>query len=186
MSISLDTRIQWLHKQIFEGRYPNAYRISEKFSISHRQAQRDIDYLKKDMNAPLEYDARKKGFYYTETFSLPSYTSLANEENYSSAVSRLNGHFEDVGETETLQMQIPYSAEIEIHSKLGLLELKNFIVKPTSRSTYLCEFHNIDIFLGLLFTLNADVKIITPQWLSEKFIKCAERVLRNNKLKDEE
>ena len=182
MSISLNTRIQWLHKQIFEQRYPNAYRISEKFGISHRQAQRDIDYLKKEMNAPLEYDPRKKGFYYTESFSLPSYTALANEENYSSAVSRLNGGFDDVGQSETLQMQIPYTAEIEIQSKLGLLELKNFIVKATSKNTYLCEFHNIDIFLGLLFTLNADVKIITPDWLSEKFIKCAERVLRNNKV----
>lgn len=182
MSTSLDSRIQWLHKQIFEERYPNAYRISEKFGISHRQAQRDIDYLKREMKAPMEYDAHKKGFFYTEAFSLPSYTSSANEENYSSAVSRItSGDTSLVGEVETLQMQIPYSAEIEIKNKLGVLELKNFIVTSTRKNVYLCEFHNVDLFLGMLFTLNADVKILSPEWLTEKAIGCAERILKNNK-----
>lgn len=182
MSVSLDSRIQWLHKQIFEQRYPNAYRISEKFGISHRQAQRDIDYLKKEMQAPLAYDAHRKGFYYSESFSLPSYKSLANDENYSSIVSRMSGEQDSyVGEVETLQMQIPYTAEIEIHSKLGVLELKNFIVSSRQKNIYLCEFHNIDLFLGMLFTLNADVRILSPEWLSEKAIKNAERVLKNNK-----
>lgn len=182
MSTSLNTRIQWLHKQIFEGGYPNAYRISEKFGISHRQAQRDIDYLKKEMKAPLKYDAHKKGFYYTETFSIPSFSALANEENYSSAISKMTRtSFESVGEVETLQMQIPYSAEIEIKNKLGVLELKDFIVSSHRKNIYLCEFHNIDLFLGMLFTLNADAKILSPSWLAEKAISYAERLLKNNK-----
>ena len=77
MSVSLDSRIQWLHLQIFEERFPNAYRISEKFGISHRQAQRDIEYLKVKLNAPMKYDAAKKGFYYSEPYSLPSFFSKA-------------------------------------------------------------------------------------------------------------
>lgn len=182
MSTSLDSRIQWLHRQIFEKRYPNAYRIAEKFGISHRQAQRDIDYLKREMKAPLEYDAHKKGFFYSETFSLPSYTSSANEENYSSAISRITGSSPNyVGEVETLQMQIPYTAEIEIKNKLGVLELKDFIVTSSRKNVYLCEFHNVDLFLGMLFTLNADVKILSPEWLAEKVVRYAERILKNNK-----
>lgn len=182
MSTSLDSRIKWLHKQIFEERYPNAYRISEKFGISHRQAQRDIEYLKREMNAPLEYDPHKKGFYYSESFSLPFYTSAANEENYSSAISRLTGSSPAlVGETEALQMQIPYSAEIEIHSKLGVLELRDFIISSPQKNVYLCEFHNVDLFLGMLFTLDADVKVLSPEWLREKLVSSAERILKNNK-----
>ena len=72
MSISLDSRIQWLHKQIFEKRYPNAYRISEKFGISHRQAQRDIEMLKTEFGAPIKYSPQRKGYYYTEDFDLPA------------------------------------------------------------------------------------------------------------------
>ena len=181
MSSQLDSRIQWLHKQIFDNRYPNAYRIAEKFGISHRQAQRDIDYLRSEMKAPLKYSAKNKGFYYSESFSLPSYSSSANNEGYSDVISRVRGRLSDpVGESETVQMQIPYSARIAISSKLGALELKDFIVMQTSRGIYDCEFHNPDLFLGALLTLDADVKIISPEWLRERAVKAAERLLKNN------
>jgi len=182
MATPLDSRIQWLHLQIFEGRYPNAYRISEKFGISHRQAQRDIEYLKSKMNAPLKYDGAKKGFYYSEPFSLPSYSYNANEGEYTEIMSRLKqtGH-SDVGESETVQMQIPFSAEISVSDKLGILALKDFIVSTKSKNTFLCEFHNVDLFLGMLFTLDADVCINSPEWLREKAVSCAERILKNNK-----
>ena len=182
MSVSLDSRIQWLHKQIFEERYPNAYRIAEKFGLSHRQAQRDIDYLKNKINAPLAYDSHKKGFYYSEPFSLPSYKSSANEESYSSVLSKISGTVSGyVGEVETLQMQIPYSAELMVGSKLGALELKDFIVASKPKNVYLCEFHNVDLFLGMIFTLNSDVKILSPEWLAEKAVQHAERIIKNNK-----
>ena len=40
--MNANERIQWLHKRICDGRYPNAMRLSERFGISHRQAQRDV------------------------------------------------------------------------------------------------------------------------------------------------
>ena len=42
-------RIQWFHKKVMDMSYPNAMRLSERFHISHRQAQRDVDYLKKKL-----------------------------------------------------------------------------------------------------------------------------------------
>jgi len=181
MSSQLDLRIQWLHKQIFERRYPNAFRIAEKFGISHRQAQRDIDYLRSKLNAPISYSAANKGFYYTESFSLPSFSSSANDEGYSDVISKIRGGDRQVGDSETIQMQIPYSACIRISSKLGALELKDFIVMQRSRGVYDCEFHNPDLFLGALLTLDSDVKIISPDWLRERAIEAAERLLKNNR-----
>ena len=87
----------------------------------------------------------------------------------------------DVGESETIQMQIPFSAEISVSDKLGILALKDFIVSTKAKNTFICEFHNVDLFLGLLFTLEADVRIISPEWLRERAIKCAERILKSNK-----
>ena len=182
MAVQLDSRIQWLHRQIFESRYPNAFRISEKFGISHRQAQRDIEYLKNKMNAPMAYDAAKKGFYYTEPFSLPSYFSVANEGDYTEIMDQLKQKkSRGVGESETMQMQIPFSAEISLSDKLGILALKDFIVEVKSKNTFVCEFHNVDLFLGMLFTLDADVCILSPDWLREKAVSYAERILKNNK-----
>ena len=181
MATQLDSRIQWLHRQIFEGRHPNAFRISEKFGISHRQAQRDIEYLKNKLNAPMAYDAAKKGFFYTEPFSLPSYFSVANEGDYTEIMDQLKQkNSRDVGESETMQMQIPFSAEISVSDKLGILALKDFIVEVKSKSTFVCEFHNVDLFLGMLFTLEANVRINSPEWLREKAVKCAERRTKNN------
>ena len=134
------------------------------------------------MKAPLEYDAAKRGFYYTEIFSLPSYSSDANEGDYTEIMAHLKQKgTSGVGESETVQMQIPFSAEISISDKLGLLALKDFIVGTRSKNTFICEFHNVDLFLGLLFTLDANVKIISPEWLREKAVRCAQKIIANNK-----
>ena len=134
------------------------------------------------MNAPLKYSAHHKGFYYSESFSLPSYSSSANAEGYSEVISKMRGEISDsVGESETVQMQIPYSARIGISSKLGALELKSFIVRQEARGIYTCEFHNPDLFLGALLSLDADVKIFSPDWLCRRAVEAAERMLKNNK-----
>ena len=39
-------RIQWLDSEIRAETYPNARRLAERFEISHRQAQRDFEYLR--------------------------------------------------------------------------------------------------------------------------------------------
>ena len=59
-------RIRWLHKRIKDGYFPNAMRLAERFGISQRQAQRDVDYLKKKLGAPLAYSMEHKGYYYTK------------------------------------------------------------------------------------------------------------------------
>lgn len=66
-------RLAWLDANIRSERYPNSRTLAEKFEISVRQAQRDIEYLKYTMGAPLEYSAVKRGYYYTDkTYLLPN------------------------------------------------------------------------------------------------------------------
>ena len=69
--MSANIRIQWLHKKIMDKCYPNAYHLVERFRISHRQAQRDVDYLRHTMGAPLAYSSAEKGYYYKEPFVFP-------------------------------------------------------------------------------------------------------------------
>lgn len=72
-------RLAWLDANIRGGRYPDSRVLAEKFEISVRQAQRDIEYLKYTMGAPLEYSAAQKGYYYTDkTYLLP--TSMISED----------------------------------------------------------------------------------------------------------
>jgi predicted DNA-binding transcriptional regulator YafY len=65
-------RLQWIDSEIRAGRYPNARRLADYFEISHRQAQRDFEYLRDSLGAPLTYSARRRGYRYDgEAYVLP-------------------------------------------------------------------------------------------------------------------
>jgi predicted DNA-binding transcriptional regulator YafY len=65
-------RYHWFHGQVKEARYPNAKRLSEKFEISQKQAQRDIEFIRDRMEAPLAFDPLKKGYRYEDLgYELP-------------------------------------------------------------------------------------------------------------------
>ena len=85
--MSANQRIQWLHKKISDRCYPNAFHLSEKFRISHRQAQRDVEYLRRDMGAPIAYSSLEKGYYYKEPFVLPYMLESENDVDFNDAIS---------------------------------------------------------------------------------------------------
>jgi predicted DNA-binding transcriptional regulator YafY len=177
---SANTRIQWLHKKIANQYYPNAMRLAERFNISHRQAQRDVDYLKKKLGAPLEYSMEHKGYYYSEQYSLPLVLSSDNDDSLSELADNMAGASLQAEDT-LVQMQIPYTATVEISDKLSVLSLKNFIISKEPRNKYVCEFHNVEQFLSILITLRSDFKIVEPMWIRERLVKMAENIIKNNK-----
>ncbi|MBR7181666.1 MAG: WYL domain-containing protein, partial [Clostridia bacterium] len=83
-------------------------------------------------------------------------------------------------ETGVIQMQLAYTATIELQDKLTALELSNYIVSRKGENRYACEFHHVDHFLAALLTADADVKLLEPDWLRERLIKAARRVLENH------
>jgi len=106
-------------------------------------------------------------------------TSSDNDDLYMPEI--FNAEARDLAAGESLiQMQIPYSATVEIKNKLTALELSNYIIAKQSKDRYLCEFHSIEKFIGLLLSLDSDFRLIEPYWLRERLIRCAKRVLDNN------
>ena len=173
-------RIQWFHKKILDSSYPNAMRLSERFGISHRQAQRDVDYLKRTLGAPLAYSMEHKGYYYTEQYSLPLVLTSDNDDSLTELADSVSGASMQA-ENAFVQMQIPYTATLEIPDKLAVLSLKSFIISKESRNKYVCEFHNVEQFLSVLITLRSDFKIVQPFWIRERLVKMAENIIKNNK-----
>ncbi len=55
-------RYYWFHGQLKGGLYPNAKKLSEKFEISHKQAQRDIEFMRDRLGVPLVYHSAQKGY----------------------------------------------------------------------------------------------------------------------------
>ncbi len=178
--MNANTRIQWLHKKLTVESYPNAQRLAERFKISHRQAQRDLDYLRRELGAPIAYDNRRKGFYYTQPFVLPVLLTSDNDEVYIPEVFKVKSRRELAAEESIIQMQIPYSATVEIKNKLAALELSSYIIAKQPKDRYVCEFHSIERFLGMLLSMEADFQLIEPLWLRERIVRNARRVLDNN------
>ncbi len=183
MRISADTRIQWLHDELTRGTYPNAARLAERFSISKRQAQRDIDHLRTQLGAPLVYDPRRQGYRYEAPFIIPLVITGENDDLLAHVAANpfaapATGMTE--ADSVIIQSQIPYTATLQIRDKLAVMEMRSYIISDEGKSAYLCEFHSIDRFLCAILTARAPIRILEPDWLRDKLIAMAEKVLNAN------
>jgi len=67
------SRIYSIEREIASGRFPNQENLAQMFGKSVATIQRDIDCLRYDLNAPIEYDAFNRGYYFTQkSYRLPA------------------------------------------------------------------------------------------------------------------
>lgn len=72
-------RFYWFQDRLRESRFPNALDLAQRFEISHKTAQRDIRNLRDRIGAPIAYDPRRKGYYFTEQFELSQLPATQEE-----------------------------------------------------------------------------------------------------------
>ena len=66
-------RFLWFHNRLKSNSYPHAGDLAAAFELSHRTAQRDIEFMRERLGAPLEYDAARRGYFYTDgAYELPA------------------------------------------------------------------------------------------------------------------
>lgn len=67
------SRLLFIDRQIREKRFPNCSTLADEWEVSIRTIQRDLDYLRYELDAPLEYSAKHRGYFYTEEqYQLPA------------------------------------------------------------------------------------------------------------------
>ena len=65
-------RFLWFHNQVKSDRYPNSRNLAETFELSQKTAQRDIEFIRDRMRAPLVYVPDKRGYAYADkAYELP-------------------------------------------------------------------------------------------------------------------
>jgi predicted DNA-binding transcriptional regulator YafY len=62
-------RMLHIHRAIQSGQYPNATRLSRELEVSTKSIHRDLEFMRDRMQLPLEWDAKKFGYHYTEEVS---------------------------------------------------------------------------------------------------------------------
>jgi hypothetical protein len=60
-------RMAQIMAEIQAGMYPNTLHLAEKLEVSAKTIARDIEFLRDRLRQPIEYDARRWGFYFTHT-----------------------------------------------------------------------------------------------------------------------
>jgi proteasome accessory factor B len=64
-------RTRWRHvllidQRIRAGKAPNCRQLAKELEVSRRTVLRDIDFLRYDLGAPVEYDPARRGYVYTQ------------------------------------------------------------------------------------------------------------------------
>jgi len=73
-------RIYRIEKEIASGKYPNANDLAKLCETSISTISRDIELMRDQLLAPIEYDAFNRGYYFTEkTFRLPASFTTAED-----------------------------------------------------------------------------------------------------------
>ena len=66
-------RLLFIDREIRGGGYPNCRGLAQFWEVTAKTIQRDVDYLKYELGAPVAYDAVCHGFFYTEAhYRLPA------------------------------------------------------------------------------------------------------------------
>lgn len=185
ISISAYHRIIWFHNRVIDKHYPNARALSEYFEISTRQAQRDIEYLRDSMNAPLVYCAEKRGYVYEQEYSLPHYFlseiekgtlhAMADDysqigsygytkyNDYACILSKMSGSKE---KTLPASIKEPYIAELKfLDERTSAAPLDYFVCQRKCNDIVLYAFYDPDIFMSVLLGSHLKFQILRPNWL---------------------
>jgi predicted DNA-binding transcriptional regulator YafY len=59
-------RISKIHNEIVSEAFPSVRELAEKIGVTERTIKRDLDVMRIELNAPIIYERRKKGFRYSE------------------------------------------------------------------------------------------------------------------------
>lgn len=59
-------RMQIIDREIRQKSFPNCIKLAICVNMTQKTIQRDISYMRLMLNAPIAFDTRKRGYYYTE------------------------------------------------------------------------------------------------------------------------
>lgn len=106
-------RIIWIDAQIRADKFPNTRTIARHFEISPRQAARDLEYLRDSLGAPLDYCAKRRGYYYGEAcFTLPN-VYITDEQKQELAI--LSQRYDQLTPGESNQLAELFRRLAELH-----------------------------------------------------------------------
>lgn len=137
-------RFLWFHNKIKEGKYPNTRTLAENFEITRKTAQRDVEFMRDRLDAPLVYVPEQRGYAYANnTYELPGF--WLNEDGLTSLLLayRLASMVPDVtiktslrSFLEQLLTKLSHVQTISIKDLSNKVSIRNIEYSKTSERVY--------------------------------------------------
>ena len=58
-------RIMRIHEAVSRGNFPNCHSIARELEVNRKTIQRDISFMKNELNLPVQYDGANHGYFYS-------------------------------------------------------------------------------------------------------------------------
>lgn len=137
-------RFLWFHTRVKEKKYPNTRTLAENFEITRKTAQRDIEFMRDRLDAPLVYVHVHRGFAYEgNTYELPGF--WLGEEGLTSLLLayRLASTVPDVALKTSLRTFLDqvltkhsHSSSISIKDLSNKVSVRNIAYSKTTEKIY--------------------------------------------------
>jgi predicted DNA-binding transcriptional regulator YafY len=135
-------RIMAIDQAMRAGEWPNATTLARSLEVNARTIRRDIQFLRDQLRAPVEFDARHNGYYYAEpTYRLPHFQMSEGELLALYLAERLLRSLEGTpfesdlrGAIEKLGAMLPDGISVRLDERADLLA-----VLPAARPRYDAE-----------------------------------------------
>ena len=105
---------------------------------------------------------------------------LENDSDLHDVISSMREIEIDKAERGMLQLQLPYTAILRIPDRTTVLELRSLITEDLPSKCYRCEFQSVELFLAIIISSGADIKIVEPEWLRDRLVGLAKKAIENN------
>ncbi len=142
--------------------WPNARSLSRQFEMARRTIQRDIDFLRTRLHAPLEFDPIHNGYYYTDpNFRLSLFEATEGELVALLVSAQVMDHYRGTPFELNLNKALAkISRSLPETIEIPLDELSSYLsVLPRVQTTY-----NPDIFRVLMMAVCHSRRVVMTYW----------------------
>ncbi len=95
-------RLSKIHEEIASGNFPGVGELAEKLGVNERTIKRDLGVLRDQLNAPIIYERKRKGFRYAEIGWTPPLANLDEREILAVFIAenalKLTGHLPEAAD----------------------------------------------------------------------------------------
>lgn len=139
-------RIMAIDQAMRAGEWPNATTLARRLEVSTRTVSRDIEFLRDQLRAPVEFDTRRNGYCYSEpSYRLPHFQMTEGELVALYLAERMLRNVEGTpfesdlqGAIEKLGAMLPDGVSVRLDARADL-----FAVLPAARPRYDAELFRV-------------------------------------------